>query len=156
MANKKTTAYEFDPIIYPRLVWVVMGGTMEDLNKIWFLEHIVQNKEDDGDIFAMTIPCTKRDGNFHGVILWFPVSKAINDGQVIAHEAVHAATYIYKTIGGEIEMENHEPYAYLVGYIYDCVDKVRRIKNGKVSESANFKVIQFEEAGEKENLHRNR
>jgi hypothetical protein len=150
----KLGIYEFDPKIYPRLIWVVKGGTIDCLNKIFHLDHLLKEEEEE-DFLAMTIPCTKREGKLNGAILWFPSAKGINDGKVVAHESVHAATYIYKTIGGNIEMENHEPYAYLVGYIYDCVDKVRRIKHGKVSESADYKVIQLEEAGEEENLHRN-
>ena len=35
MSSKKTTIHEFDPCIYPRLLWVVKGGTLEGIKEVF-------------------------------------------------------------------------------------------------------------------------
>lgn len=47
----------------------------------------------------------------------------------IAHESTHAALEIFAYVGARISYDNQEPYAYLVGWIADCIDKV---KNNKI------------------------
>lgn len=39
----------------------------------------------------------------------------------IAHEAVHMANQLYNHIGQEIDTENDEDYAYLVGWIVNQI-----------------------------------
>ena len=42
---------------------------------------------------------------------------------IIAHESVHAAMDIYNYISASVDLSNQEPFAYLVGYIANCVYK---------------------------------
>ena len=42
---------------------------------------------------------------------------------IIAHESVHAAMDIYNYISASVDLGNQEPFAYLVGYIANCVYK---------------------------------
>lgn len=43
---------------------------------------------------------------------------------VIAHEAVHIANYIFKRIDAQLDINNDEPYAYLLGWIVDCITNI--------------------------------
>ena len=125
--NKKTIIHEFDPCIYPRLLWVVKGGSYEELCETFDIEGF---EPEDGD-GAMTFGTRKKEDGLHGALIWFPKACNMNHGDWIAHEATHVALYIYHEIGASAEFENQEPFAYLVGWVYECVDKVRRLKNGE-------------------------
>lgn len=125
--NKKTIIHEFDPCIYPRLLWVVKGGSYEDLCEKFDIDGF--EIEDNGG--AMTWGTCKKADHRLGALIWFPKASDIKRGDWIAHEAAHVALYIYHEIGASAEFENQEPFAYLVGWVYECVDKVRRMKNGE-------------------------
>lgn len=43
---------------------------------------------------------------------------------VVAHEAVHISNYIFKRIDATLDIDNDEPYAYLLGWIVDCITKI--------------------------------
>ncbi|WP_374440543.1 hypothetical protein [Epilithonimonas sp.] len=42
---------------------------------------------------------------------------------LIAHEAVHICNFIFKNVGIELDRNNDEPQAYLVGWIVDEIEK---------------------------------
>lgn len=42
----------------------------------------------------------------------------------IAHESVHVATELFSEIGAIHTPDNQEPFAYLVGWIADCIHQV--------------------------------
>lgn len=46
----------------------------------------------------------------------------------MAHEAVHASMDLFEQIDCKIHYDNQEPLAYLIGWITDCIDKVKRNK----------------------------
>jgi hypothetical protein len=48
---------------------------------------------------------------------------------VIAHESVHIANFIFKSIQADLDIDNDEPYAYLVGWIANEIDKVKDLNN---------------------------
>ena len=56
----------------------------------------------------------------------------------IAHEAVHAADDIYYFIGAHPDTLNNEPYAYLVGYITECCEQAKVIKDEHKGNSGVF------------------
>ena len=49
----------------------------------------------------------------------------------IAHESTHAALCIFGDIGARVSYEDQEPLAYLVGWIFGCIDTVRKFKEVK-------------------------
>lgn len=42
---------------------------------------------------------------------------------VLAHEAVHLASYLFKMRGIRHDLDNEEPYSYLVGWFVEEIDK---------------------------------
>ena len=52
----------------------------------------------------------------------------------IAHESAHVALGIFDYIGSEVTASDSEPFAYLVGWIFGCIDKVRKYKEVKMAQ----------------------
>lgn len=51
---------------------------------------------------------------------------AVNDKTttpMIVHECVHAANSIFRSCGIKLDIDNDEPYAYLLGWIYEKVEQ---------------------------------
>lgn len=131
--------YEFDPCIYPRLLWVVKGGTLAEISKVLELS----GYEEDESVGAVTLCNVRRktDENL-GALVWFPKASNIKNLDWIAHECTHVAMYMFGETGCIADVENQEPLAYLVGWAFSCVDKVRKAKGDVVPEGS--KVLQVE------------
>lgn len=121
MSSKKTVIHEFDPCIYPRLLWVVKGGSLEDISDMF-------ENEAGG---AVTFPVRRRVDNRLGYCVWFPKAGDIRNLDWIAHESSHVALCIFNDVGALITFEGQEPFAYLVGWVFKCVDEVRKYKEVK-------------------------
>ena len=48
------------------------------------------------------------------------------DAGVIAHEAVHITNYVFKHANITLDINNDEPYAYLLGWIVEEIHKVQK------------------------------
>lgn len=151
MENKKLIIHEFDPCIYPRLLWVVKGGTLDKIKEI--LE--VGDLDEDNVGGAVTILARKKENGLLGYCVWFPSSSDIKRLDWIAHESAHVALCIFNDIGARVLYEDQEPLAYLVGWAFECIDKVRRIKNGGKSEPKDRKEAIPQEACEAKEENRN-
>lgn len=53
------------------------------------------------------------------------------DTSIVAHEALHICSYIFKNTGAEFDRDNDEPLAYLLGYIVKKISKVIKIRRRK-------------------------
>ena len=128
MSSKKTVIHEFDPCIYPRLLWVVKGGSLEEIRKT--LEFAELDTDDaTGAITVAAYDNAKKKGGF---LVWFPrPSDMTKHGFWMAHEAAHVALGIYSYVGAQAKAEESEPFAYLVGWVFRCIDKVRKYKEVK-------------------------
>lgn len=42
---------------------------------------------------------------------------------IIAHEAVHIVNYVFKQADIQLDIENDEPYAYLLGWVVEQITK---------------------------------
>ena len=124
--NKKTTIHEFDPQIYPRLLWVVKGGELEDIKDMFETE--ISEEEVGG---AVTFLVRRKVDNRLGYCVWFPKSGDIRNLDWIAHESSHVALCIFNDVGAVITPEGQEPFAYLVGWVFGCIDTVRKYKEVK-------------------------
>lgn len=131
--------YEFDPCVYPRLLWVVKGGTLAEISKVLELS----GYEEDESAGAVTLCNVRRktDENL-GALVWFPKASNIKNLDWIAHESTHVAMYMFGETGCIADVENQEPLAYLVGWAFGCVDKVRKAKGDVVPEGS--KVLKDE------------
>ena len=141
MSSKKTVIHEFDPCIYPRLLWVVKGGTLEEIRKTLEFGDIGDDFQSTGG--AITISAYDNAKKKGGFLVWFPKASEISNLDWIAHESTHVALGIFDYIGSEVEANESEPFAYLVGWVFGCIDTVRKYKEVKYgdrsieSESAN-------------------
>lgn len=153
--SKKTIIHEFDPCIYPRLLWVVKGGTLEGIQEIFEVEC---EADDVGG--AVTIPARRRSDGRLGYCVWFPKAGDIRNLDWIAHESTHVALCIFNDIGGVITYEDQEPFAYLVGWVFGCIDTIRKfkeVKNGSTeSECGNEEATDAQETCEAKEENRRR
>ena len=114
--------HQFDPVIYPRKVWVCFGATKEVLDdRFTFTSPLVDELFES---IAVTSICTEKNTEFGGVIVW--TSKKTIAINTIAHESAHVADMIFDYIGEGTKTE--ECYAYLVGWVAECIDKAMKYK----------------------------
>jgi hypothetical protein len=108
----------FDPIIYPPKLWVCVAEDFKVLNGLF--SDIDDNTEIDFGKFekyeAVTINVITKEPEEFGVLIIFKPQHL--DCETIAHEASHAAGYIFYHIGSD--MDSGEPTAYLIGWIAKC------------------------------------
>ena len=50
------------------------------------------------------------------------------DASIVAHEALHICSYIFKNTGAEFDGDNDEPLAYLLGYIVKKIHRTIKVK----------------------------
>lgn len=74
--------------------------------------------------YAKCVYCSMREGNFNSVIIMCPNINIIPIKE-FAHEASHAAIYIFDYICAKIASDCSEPFGYLVGAITEFQEKVR-------------------------------
>lgn len=117
----KTTIHEFDPLIYPRKLWIAISTENE-------FEGFDSLSEMDDTFFAVTENAHNNVTDKGGIFIRFESRKAMTT-DIIAHEAFHAACEIFRYVGGIPDLSNQEPLAYLVGWIAKCIDIVKQNKN---------------------------
>lgn len=128
--------HEFDPVIYPFRVWVAVKPKVEEVvEKLHHLDMSMNPIKVTADNFyknkfcvATTFPMENQDG-FIGMLvaIWRP--KDFDCGK-IAHEASHVTDYLCEVLGvNGFTLESGEARAYFLGWVADCIDKV---KKGKV------------------------
>ena len=116
---KKKGYYEYDPVIYPRKVWVHIGTNFKELaSEIFEGELIFDDKTYDGAVFEDVI---RKSDDEYGILATFPSSKKMTMA-VCSHEASHICDAIEKDIGME---HSGEASAYLLGWIASCINKAR-------------------------------
>ena len=126
-----TKIHEFDPQIYPFKLWVAYKPTFAMLNKkFYFLNkdrEIVETTEDElfqSNWAAQTLPVSLRTGNSGGLLVVLHKHKKTSIN-TITHEACHCTDYVAELLGfPERTFGNGEPYAYLCGWIAECISKV--------------------------------
>lgn len=128
--SNKTTIHEFDPCIYPRLLWVVKGGSLEEIRKTLEFADIEDDFYNSGG--AITISAYDNAKKKGGFLVWFPKpSDMTKNSYWMAHEATHVALGIFGYVGAEAKAEESEPFAYLVGWAFKCMEEVRKYKEDK-------------------------
>ena len=132
MSSKKRQAklYQFDPMIYPRFLWVVTGGDYSDIKK-WFLTYDGEEIEesDDSNLGGMTISVTFRHTRSLGILIWFPDIR-LAKANWITHESTHGTLELFEQLGLKVDYWNQEPVAYLAGWFAECIEFV---KTGKLN-----------------------
>ena len=121
--SNKVIFHEFNPVIYPLKVWIVKNPTKEATLERFEHHDGVEITHDvkEGSIAGVynRVLCEKSTGNY-GILISIFSSASVSN---IAHEATHAARYIWNWIG------EYDPAleadAYLVGWIADCMWQVK-------------------------------
>ena len=118
------TIHEFDPEIYPRKLWVVVGNYKIDgfSIKTEFGKDSVPLLDDSNDAATIHVHDDIRD--LGGIMIRFMNKKSMSV-QNIAHESYHAACEIYKYIGADIGNDDQEPLGYLIGWVAKCCNEVK-------------------------------
>lgn len=152
--NKKTIIHEFDPCVYPRKMWVVKGGTIAGIKERF--DGIADTDEDVEDAGATTFRVNKKSNGKAGYLVWFPNASDINRIDWIAHESTHVALEFFRDTGCKVDVDNQEPLAYLVDWVTECINIVRRTKDGSTeSKSGDNEDADPQPRKEEENSHRN-
>lgn len=128
MAKNEAHFVEYDFTVYPFKLWIGFGGTIAcikdgfvdcDGSELTFTE-----KEANGSL-GLTLSVMRKETRDYGALVYFKSKKTMTT-QVIAHEASHAAKYLFEHISADINSE--EPYAYAVGFVANCCDEVKKRK----------------------------
>jgi hypothetical protein len=123
------TIYEFHPVIYPRLVWITIGAPIDFIKERFNIVKPADEEYLKSNIhlsdFATGIKVVEIKTRNQGILMIFR-DKKFGIGQ-IAHESVHIADYIFDEIGAYAQdfEDKNEPYAYLVEWIANCIEKVK-------------------------------
>lgn len=97
--------HEFDPQVYPRFVWVMIGGSERDIIEQFYQCNREEFKVADFKADARSAMCVEvrqKGTELLGDFIWFPKRKYCR-GSVMAHEATHAAMDIFADIGADID-----------------------------------------------------
>lgn len=114
--TNKVKVYEFNPQIYPRLLWIAVTteSEIEDFDKL---------SEMDDSCYAGVDHAHNNKTDKGGVMIRFSSIDSMTI-ETISHEAGHAAMDIISYIGGKIDLENQEYFCYLSGWIAKCCGEV--------------------------------
>ena len=119
--------HKFDPIIYPRKVWVLVTRSGGYLDEIFEHDCDLENFSDNAT--AIVFPCILKETREFGVAVVFTYKKYM-DVETISHESVHVASCIFNDCGLRMGFadQQDEHFAYLVGWVAKCIDKVKKDK----------------------------
>lgn len=114
--------YEFDPVIYPRLVWVAINPTQKELDD--FFEGTIPPLANTSSAEVRHVRRLKPDVKA-GLLVRFCNRKAA-DLDTIVHESNHVAFEIFEYIGATVDTEHQEPFCYLSGWVAKCINEAKR------------------------------
>ena len=110
--------YQFDLKIYPRMLWVALESSPEEIQTKFGLE-MPESYFKGGATTTSLI--THTESGYNGILI-FSGESSLNKNHT-AHESFHAALEIAKSIGMNFSFEDQEPMAYLVGFVAECIEQ---------------------------------
>ena len=126
--KQKTIIHEFDPVIYPYMLWIVIAqepDIIEEKFNEYTGDRIVFVAGDVDRSDAFTMPVQRKENPRFGVVVFFRSKKSMSF-ELVSHESSHAAKYLFDHIGADIR--DHEPFEYVIGWIAGCCEKVKKNK----------------------------
>lgn len=118
--------HEFDPVIYPYKLWIIVDKSPKNIPN-----HFLDNEGNEpksieeetlgSDGFSLNV--INKDLSHYGALIFFRSRKSMTY-KLVAHEASHAAKFLFEHIDADIK--EHEPFEYVVGWIADCCEKVKK------------------------------
>jgi hypothetical protein len=125
--EKKVKIHQFDPEIFPFKLWIAITTNTEVLPErfigIKYRGNIFDNSLDGRE--AVTFYVEEKSSTYKGVLIVFS-NKQYCTVKTIAHEATHAARFLWDHLGESPTGE--EADAYLVGWIAKCIEIVKNFK----------------------------
>lgn len=129
MAKKKTKKLiidKYDPVIYPRYVWVAKYLTLKKLNERFCTRNgrdFTEEWDPSGSVYTLLVKDRKTDK--YGVLVNF-AEWGWSEGKDefignIAHEAEHVKYMIFEDCGMTYNEQSQEADAYLVGWVAKCI-----------------------------------
>lgn len=116
--------HEFDPVIYPFKLWVVISKDTECV-KSKFLRYPKRKElsfKSKVEYDACVDTVMNKETSMIGFLVYFRDIKACKVG-IAAHEATHVSDKAWKHIGER--KKGVEANAYLVEWIAECIEKVK-------------------------------
>lgn len=120
MIKKKILGYfEYDPVIYPRKLWVHIGYDLKELAPKAFYNVVIdENKDYRGVEYGEVV---RKSDDKYGILVSFPKRKDMTM-DICVHEASHVCDDLEKATGLE---HGGESSAYLIGWIASCINNAR-------------------------------
>lgn len=109
--------HQFNPIIYPRLLWIAVGKDPID-----GYDGVEGEWLESSDAFV--IHSYDRKNKKGGVFMRFE-SLDVMSAKVITHESIHAAMDICDYCDIRPDNKNQEYLAYLAGWVAQCCEEVK-------------------------------
>jgi hypothetical protein len=118
--KKQVKLHEFDPVIYPRLIWITASTCK--------FEDRFENVSDFSNNCHAVVDCVfDKLQTRGGVLIRFANKNAMTIGN-ITHESIHAALNILGYCDIATTTDNQEPLSYLAGWIAECCEEVKNDK----------------------------
>ena len=112
--------------IYPRRLYVAVGLSEDDVNRMFISERGMLTLDWEGSDAATFDEIRDRDTLTYGSLVVFRSKGEMAPG-TMAHEAVHVMESYMDVLGIErAERGTNEHLSYLLGWIVKCMDEVRR------------------------------
>lgn len=112
--------------IYPRRLYVAVGLSEDDVNRMFISERGILTLDWEGSDAATFDEIRDRDTLTYGSLVVFRSKGEMAPG-TMAHEAVHVMESYMDVLGLErAERGTNEHLSYLLGWIVGCMDAVKR------------------------------
>lgn len=123
---KKIQFHQFDPIIYPRKLWVGITNNCNAIREQFNYEYESELENVMENSTAFVFPCALKESGSLGVCVIFK-NKENMDTKTIAHESVHIASQIFSDCNMAMGFDGgkDEHFAYLAGWAADCINQVK-------------------------------
>lgn len=119
MKKKRAGYFEYEPVIYPRKLWVHIGYDLKELAPKAFYNVVIgENKDYSGVEYGEVV---RKSDDKYGILVSFPNRKYMTM-DVCAHEASHVCDDLENALNIK---HGDEPSAYLLGWIASCINKDR-------------------------------
>jgi len=121
----KIQVHQFNPVIYPYKLWVIISQGTTIIPDTFYDDHgkeIVDFEPDTCKLEALAMPVKHKQSGHYGVVVLFRNRRNMDMG-LVAHEASHAAKYLFDHINAN--PCPHEPFEYVVGWIAGCIERVK-------------------------------
>ena len=112
--------------IYPRRLYVAVGLSEDDVNRMFISERGMLTLDWEGSDAATFDEIRDRDTLTYGSLVVFRSKGDMTPG-IMAHEAVHVMESYMDVLGIErAERGTNEHLSYLLGWIVACMDEVKK------------------------------